>query len=119
MLDTFFIIGTILAFVFVLIGSKQSSAWGYFVALILFIVMGIGLLTSGWETHSNAPILVQDLNSSATIITFQITTYTADLYGTAVTQIIYVLGTFYVVIGTILAFLSMQIARENKIAKEE
>ena len=117
MLDIFFFIGTILAFLFVLIGAKTYSAWGYFIALILFITMGIGLLTTGYDTYDNGAILISDLNSSATQVTFQTLTYTADLSGNASSQIVYVIGLFYIVLGLIFSFLAIKQAADNKSAK--
>jgi len=117
MLDIFFFIGTILAFVFVIIGQKTYSAWGYFIALILFITMGIGLLTTGYETYDNGNILISDINSTATQITFSTITYTADLAGNAVSQIVYILGTFYIVLGLIFAFLAIKTAADNRAAQ--
>jgi len=114
MLDMFFIIGTILGFVFFLIGQKLYSSWGYFIALILFITMGIGLLTTGWVTYDNAGILLSDINSSATQITFQTTTFPADLSGDTSSQIVYVLGIFYIVLGLVFTFLAIKNTTANK-----
>lgn len=118
MLDLFFIIGTILAAAFVLYAQANFSAWGFFIALILFITMGIGLLETGYQTQDNARILIEDLNATATQITFGTTTHNADLSGTAEEQVVFVIGTFYIILGIVFAFLAMQTATENRSARK-
>lgn len=118
MLDLFFIIGTVLAGVFVLYAQANYSAWGYFIALILFITMGIGLLETGYETQDKATILIQDINSTATQITFGTTIHEADLEGTAAEQIVYILGTFYIILGAVFLFLAMKTAAVNRDARK-
>ena len=118
MLDMFFIIGTILGFIFLIIGQKWKIGWGFLIALILFIAMGIGLLSTGLETYDNAPILMQDLNETATQITFSTTTTLADLSGAAENQIVYIIGLFYIVLGLVFAFLAIKTATDNKAARQ-
>ena len=113
----FFYIGTLLGFIFFIIGQKLFSAWGFFIALILFITIGIGLLSTGWETYDDSPILIGDINSTATQITFQTTTYEADLSGTAENQIVYVIGLFWIILGLVFTFLAMKTAASNKAAQ--
>jgi len=117
MMDMFFYIGTLLGFIFFIIGQKLFSAWGFFIALILFITIGIGLLSTGWETYDDSPILIGDINSTATQITFQTTTYEADLSGTAENQIVYVIGLFWIILGLVFTFLAMKTAASNKAAQ--
>jgi len=117
MLDVFFFIGTILAFLFVLIGAKTYSAWGYFIALILFIAMGIGLLTTGFDTYDNGAIIITDLNATVTQVTFSLLNYSADLSGNASSQIVYIIGLFYIVLGLIFSFLAIKQAADNKSAQ--
>jgi len=114
MLDMFFYIGTILGFIFFIIGQKLFSAWGYFIALVIFIVIGIGLVSTGWETYDNSPILINDFNANATQITFQTTTYDANISGTASNQMVYVIGHFYIILGLVFTFLAMKTASDNK-----
>lgn len=113
----FFYIGTILGFIFFIIGQKLFSAWGFFIALVLFITIGIGLISTGWETYDNSPILIDDLNATTTQITFQTTTHLADLGGTTANQIVYIIGTFYIVLGLVFTFLAMRTAADNKDAQ--
>ncbi len=117
MLDIFFIIGTILAGAFVIYAQANFSAWGYFIALILFITMGIGLIETGWETQDSAEILIEDLNSTTTRITFGTTTFESDINGSAVNQIVFIIGTFYIILGAVFLFLAMKTAASNRAAK--
>ena len=117
MLDMFFYIGTILGFIFFIIGQKLFSAWGFFIAVVLFITIGIGLVSTGWETYDNSPILIEDINSTATQINFQTTTYDANISGNASNQMVYVIGHFWIVLGLVFTFLAMKTAASNKAAQ--
>ena len=119
MLDLFFIIGTILAFIFVLYSQANFSAWGYFIALILFMTIGIGLIETGYETQDKAEILIEDVNATATRVTFGTTTHDADLGGSAAEQIVYIIGSFYILLGLVFAFVAMQTATDNRSARKD
>ena len=75
------------------------------------------MLSTGWETYDDSPILIGDINSTATQITFQTTTYEADLSGTAENQIVYVIGLFWIILGLVFTFLAMKTAASNKAAQ--
>ena len=119
MLDTFFYVGTILALLFSIYGKTQLSAWGYTIAVALFIIMGISLMTTGWETYANATVTILDINADTSMITQGTLTYSPDLSGNSTEQIVYALGIFYVALGLIFTFLAASTAAANKSAIQE
>jgi len=117
MLDLFFYIGSVIMVICFLVGQKLFSAWGFFIAAVIIIILGIGLQTTGFETYDNSTILIEDINSTATQVTFQTTTYDANLSGNAGEQIVYSIGLFYIVLGLVFTFLAIKSAADNKAAQ--
>lgn len=119
MLDTFIILGSVLAIIFLFAGKKWLSGWAYFIAAILFLTVGMGLFVTGYQTFDNAPITISDANSTSTIITFELLTTNPVLDGTPNEQIVFVIAIFYITLTLILVFLAIDQRTKNKAAKED
>ena len=118
MLDIFIIMGVILALFFLVVGKKMFSGWAYFIAAILFLVIGMGLFVTGYQTSDNAPITITETTSTITTITFELTTTNPVLEGTPDEQIVFVFAIFFITLTLILIFLAIQQNMANKAAKE-
>lgn len=119
MLDVFIFFGTILALVFFGIGKRLTSGWGIFIASVLFLVIGMGIFVSGWETQDKAPITITKISGNVQEITFGTTTFNPIIDGTPVEQIVNAIAIFYVGLGLILTFLALQETMKNRDAKIE
>lgn len=118
MLDVFIIIGSFLAILFFLVGKRWHSGWAHFIAAVLFLTMGAGIFTTGWETQENALITITEISSTVTEVSFGTTTFNPILDGTPVQQIVYTIAIFYMTLGLILIFLAIDERNKNKDSKE-
>ena len=117
-LDIFIIFGTILALIFLFAGKKLFSGWAYFLAAFLFLVIGMGIFVTGYQTYDNAPITITETTSTVSIISFELLTTNPVLEGTPDQQIVFVFAIFYIVLTLILVFMSIEQSMANKAAKE-
>lgn len=118
MLDVFIFIGTFLALFFVIVGQKWFSGWAFFISAVLFLVIGMGVFVTGWETQSKSPILIQDINASAQQITFEVNRFAPDLGGDPVSQLVYTIAVFYIGLSLVFIFLAIQQGTKNRDAKK-
>ncbi len=119
MLDVFIVFGTFLALFFFIVGIKFLSGWAHFISAVIFLTVGTGIFTTGWQTQDNATITITDISSTVTEVTYGTTTFNPILDGTPVQQIVYVFAIFFITLSLVLIFLAIQQRTRNKDAKED
>jgi hypothetical protein len=115
MIDSFIFFGTALAIIFLLMTRYQYSAGLYIISAVIFAIMSIGIMGSGWETYSVPNFLITDTGATTTTVVAVKTTYVATI---AANPIVFALGTFFGFLAFVLAILYLQEGQRNKLAKE-
>lgn len=104
-----------LALIFLIVGRlTTNSVGGLFAGAVLFILIGVGLLGTGWQTYDNAPIQI-DSSENPTVVTFTILTYPATLEANPT---LYFFGVACVIMALALILMSLREQRTNAIAKQ-
>lgn len=98
-MQEFLILIDIAIILFFIVYGHQTKGWAsFFIVSFLFLVLGIGLFSTGWERYEGH-FHLSDLNSSDTDVSPIATIYTADLttnpviYGIAMFSIILSIAT--------------------------
>lgn len=116
MLDIFIWLGIILGIFFLLLGKQWMHEWPFYVSAGIFLILGSGILTSGWETQQNSDIIIQDINSTAQRITFTVQQFPATLEEN---PLLLLLGTLFVGFGLVFVFMGLEEAGQNRAVDEE
>lgn len=115
MLDLFIFLATILGFTFLFLGKAWMQDWPYYAATMFFLICGAGILTGGWETYSNGTVLIQDVNSGASIINFSTILYPGTFEANPT---LFAMGTLFVGLALVCVFLGLREAGANRALKE-
>ncbi len=115
MLDIFIYLSLILGIFFLLLGKHWMHEWPYYVSAGVFLILGSGILLTGWETQENSDIIIQDINTTAQRVTFTVQSFPATI---ADNPILVLLGTVFVGFGLVFVFLGMEEAGQNRVVRE-
>ena len=116
MLDTQIFVALFFAMFFWIWGQAKNIFGLIAFSSTIFLILGIALFTTGWETFDNAGFLLQDVNNAAVLITPQILTFPVTL---AENPGYFMLATIFLTLSFGLALLSFKTRKEIKEAKEE
>ena len=118
MLDIFIWLGILLGIFFLLLGKHWMHEWPYYVSAGIFLILGSGILLTGWETQENSDIIIQpapDINVGAERITFTVKLFPATLEEN---PLLLLLGTLFVGFGLIFVFMGMEESGRNRAVRE-
>ncbi|KKL58899.1 hypothetical protein LCGC14_2220700 [marine sediment metagenome] len=116
MLDIFIWLGILLGIFFLLLGKHWMHEWPFYVSAGIFLIVGSGILLTGWETQENSPIIIQDINSTAQQVTFTVQSFDATIEDN---PILVLLGTVFVGFGLVFVFMGMEESGRNRAIREE
>ncbi|MFW6275103.1 MAG: hypothetical protein ACOC2M_00555 [bacterium] len=117
MLDLFVFSGSILAILFAFYGNTQFKPWAIFFSAMLFIMIALGLLLTGYETYDHAPITVNRLNSETHTIEFSTNTHTPNINGNWDERILYIYSIVTLIVGAFMGVVAGREANYNRLAK--
>lgn len=116
MLDIFIWLGILLGIFFLLLGKQWMHEWPFYLSAGIFLILGSGILLTGWETQENSDIIIQDINATAQRVTFTVQQFPATIEDN---PILFLLGNVFVGFGLVFVFLGLGEAGRNKAVKDE
>ena len=111
MLDIFIVPGIILALFLAVLGRNWKHEWPYYFAAGLFLIIGTGILMTGWETFQDGNIVITDTNATVTTVEFQKKIFPATIEDN---PILVLEGTVFTGLGLVFVFLGLAESRRNK-----
>jgi len=114
MLDFIVFIAIIFAIGMFIVGLNKQNDKAYFVSAAIFVVLGIALFTSGWQTYDVPNYTITDVNADIVTITATPFQITANIAGSGEEQIIFALASFFVLIGLVSMVVGYGERRKNK-----
>ena len=118
MLDFVVFIAIFFAIIMFLVGFNKQNDKAYFIVAAIFVILGIALFTSGWQTYDVPNYTITDVNADVITITATPFQINANLAGTGEEQIIFALASFFVLMGLIATGVGYGERRKNKFAEE-
>lgn len=117
MLDIFIIFGTILALLFGLYGLSKNLGWPTVIGAILFLVIGMGIFVTGWETYLGGNVTITSDGDTDTV-SYSPQVFNPVLEGNPNEQVVYSVAIFYLGLALIGVFLAIREALENRLAQK-
>lgn len=117
MLDFVVYLSIFFAIFLFVIAFKNQSDRAYFVTAVVFVIIGIGLFTSGWQTYDVPNYTITDVNADVTSITATPYQIIANIAGTGEQQMVFVLATFFVLVSLGCTGVGLNERRKNKFAE--
>lgn len=95
------------------LGFFRKSGGLYFVAALFFLISGIGILGTGWQTYSASSFTITDISSTVTVVTPTPLQTLATLNGTPEQQVVFGIGLLFIVMGVFVIYLSVLERQKN------
>ena len=114
MLDLAIYLGLFIAILFIVIAHLNFSYGFYWLAAVIFVILSIGILTSGWETYDIPSFVVNDVNKDFATIQAQSTIFPATL---SENPIYFAVANFFAFVGLALIFIGLQERNKNQVAE--
>jgi len=125
MLDIFIWLGIILGLFFLLLGKHWMHEWPFYLSAGIFLIVGSGILLTGWETFDQGEFIIQDVNTSQTgcfsnnanciLVQPRIVLFPATIEDN---PILVLLGTVFVGFGLVFVFMGMEESGQNRVVRE-
>ena len=131
MLDIIIYVAIFFQIFILLFGLKEKSTHAFGIASVIFLIIGIGLFTSGFESYliSNNH-LIQDVDTSFSgcndtedgicqLVTKVLVSITPNIIGTANQQIVFVFATFSTLLSLAFAIIGLNERSKNIAARKK
>lgn len=112
--DFLIFLGLVLAVILFLFGFGRRLVWPFYVTTAIFLILGAGILLTGWETYANGTITVTDTSATVSQITFAKVLYPATL---ETNPLIWLLGLMCIALSLGSTFYALHEASLNATAR--